>query len=116
MDRQESGITFTGMDPLPIEDDDDEIVTVGEPIWDVIDVQVVAPLTLAVEFENGVKGRVRFETDFLTGFFAKLNDPDYFDQVGIQDGYVSWPNEEPDLSPSRMYEEIVANDGEWVLQ
>ncbi len=103
------------MDPLPVADDDNELITVGEPIWDVTKVEVTAPLTLAVEFEDGLKGTVRFQPSRLRGVFEKLKDPEYFKQVGIAYGAVSWPNEDPDLSPDAMYDEIKAN-GEWVLQ
>ena len=103
------------MDPLPVADDDDELVTVGEPIWDVVKVRAVAPLTLAVEFEDGLKGKVRFKSSHLHGVFAKLKDQAYFKQVGIAHGTVSWPNEEPDLPPDAMYDAIKAA-GTWVLQ
>ena len=104
------------MDPLPPADDDDEIVTVGEPIWDVVKVEVAGPLTLSIEFEDGVKGTVRFAASYLQNVWAKLRDPAYFAQVGISFGAVSWPNEEPDMCPSTMYDEIVTHNGEWVLQ
>jgi Protein of unknown function (DUF2442) len=104
-----------GLDQLAPEKDDDEIVTVGGPIWDVVKVEAIAPLTLAVEFEDGLKGRVRFETSYLRGHFAKLADPAYFAQVSAPYGAVSWPNEQPDMAPDTMYDEIKAH-GEWVLQ
>ena len=115
MDPAQPRYAFTGMDELPPRDDDDELVSVGEPIWDVVKVRAVAPLTLAVEFEDGLKGRVRFEQSYLRGVFAKLSDPAYFAQVGAQHGAVSWPNEEPDMAPDTMYDGIKA-DGEWVLR
>lgn len=103
-----------GLDQLPPALDDDEIVCVGEPIWDVVKVEVVGPLTLAVEFEDGLAGKVRFELSSLRGVFAKLTDPIYFAQVGIAHGAVSWPNELPDLAPDTMHDEIAAH-GEWIL-
>ena len=115
MDHQEPGIAFSGMDPLPIADDDDELITVGEPIWDVVKVEASAPLTLSVEFEDGLKGMVRFERSYLSGVFAKLKDEAYFRQVGIAHGAVSWPNEQPDMAPDSMYDAIKAH-GEWVLR
>lgn len=107
-------IKFTGgVDVLP-EPDDDEIIDSGIPIFDVVHVEVTGPLTLAVAFEDGLKGTVRFMPHYLHGHYAKLADPDYFARVGIAHGAVSWPNEDPDLSPTRMYDEIKAH-GEWVL-
>ncbi|WP_375397043.1 DUF2442 domain-containing protein [uncultured Sphingomonas sp.] len=104
-----------GLDQLPPQIDDDEIVSVGEPIWNVIEVEAIAPLTLAVGFENGLKGKVRFEPSYLRGPFAKLSDPAYFARVGVAHGAVSWPNEEPDMAPDTMYDGIKAH-GEWVLR
>jgi hypothetical protein len=103
------------MDRLPVADDDDELMTVGGPIWDVIKVEIAGPLSLRVEFEDGLKGTVRFDRSYLRGVFAKLDDPWYFEQVGICHGAVSWPNEEPDMAPDRMYDELVAGNGEWIV-
>lgn len=93
---------------------DDEIITVGEPIWDVVKVEVVGPLTLAVAFEDGLAGTVRFLPSRLRGVFELLRDPAYFARVGILHGAVSWPNETPDLAPDAMHDAIKAT-GEWVL-
>jgi Protein of unknown function (DUF2442) len=82
---------------------------------DVIAVSPVGPLTLFVEFEDGVKGEVRFMETRLRGVFEKLRDPDYFKLVGIHHGAVSWPNEDPDLAPDNMHIHL-QRDGEWVLQ
>ena len=83
--------------------------------WNVVKVEVVAPLTLRVEHRDGVAGTVRFLPSHLRGVFEILKDPDYFAQVGIAHGAVSWPNEMPDLAPDAMHDEIERN-GEWVLQ
>ena len=115
MDGVQWRFADAGLDQLAPELDDDEIVTVGEPIWDVVKVEAVAPLTLFVEFEDGVKGRVRFEPSYLRGPFAKLADPDYFAQVDIAWGAVSWPNEEPDMAPDAMHDNLIAANGELVL-
>ena len=115
MDSSQPRYAFTGMDRLPVGDDDDELTTVGRTIWDVTNVEVLGPLSLSVEFEDGTKGIVRFERSYLKGAFAKLADPSYFGRVGIAHGAVSWPNEEPDMAPDRMYDEIVAGNGEWTV-
>ena len=83
--------------------------------WNVVKVEVVGPLTLWVEHRDGVSGKVRFCESHLRGVFEILRDPDYFAQVGIAHGAVSWPNEMPDLAPDAMHDEIQKN-GEWVLQ
>lgn len=79
-----------------------------------VKVEVTGPLTLAVEFEDGLAGTVRFLPSHLRGVFAALQDPEYFARVGIAHGAVSWPNETPDLAPDAMHDEIAAK-GEWVL-
>ncbi|WP_294105499.1 DUF2442 domain-containing protein [Sphingomonas sp.] len=115
MDEIQWRFVDAGLDQLPPQVDDDEIVTVGGPIWDVVKVEAIGPLTLAVEFEDGLKGCVRFEPSFLRGHFAKLADPDYFVQVTAPHGAVSWPNEQPDMAPDTMYDGIKAH-GMWVLR
>ena len=50
----------------------------------------------------------------MRGVFEKLDDPAYFAQVGILNGAVSWPNEDPDLAPDNMHRHL-ARDGEWIL-
>ena len=109
----ESICFVSGVDVLP-EPDDDEIIDSGIPIFDVVSVEVVGPLALLVRFEDGVEGHVRFEPSTLRNWFAALNDPAFFAQVGIANGTVSWPNEMPDLAPDAMYDQFVAH-GEWIL-
>ena len=83
--------------------------------WNVMKVEVTGPLTLWVEHRDGVSGHVRFMPSHLRGVFELLKDPDYFAQVDIVHGVVSWPNEMPDLAPDAMHDEL-AKHGEWVLQ
>jgi hypothetical protein len=82
--------------------------------WNVVKVEVVGPLTLWVEHRDGVSGHVRFQPNHLRGVFEVLKDPEYFAQVGIMHGAVSWPNEMPDLAPDNMHIHL-ARDGEWIL-
>lgn len=114
MDRVEPGFAFRSMDPVPDQSDDDEIVSVGGPLAHVEHVEVSGPLTLFVRFDDGVSGTVRFEESHLRGVFEVLRDPEYFAQVGIAHGAVSWPNETPDLAPDNMHIHLV-RDGEWIL-
>ena len=115
MDSAQPRYAFTGMDRLPVADDDDEIVTVGGRLPNVVHVEAIGPLTLFVRFDDGVEGKVRFEYTYLDNIWAKLRDQDYFRKVGIQHGAVTWPNEEPDMCPDTMHDEIVAGNGEWIL-
>jgi hypothetical protein len=54
--------------------------------WDVSQVKVVGPLQLEVVFADGIRGRVVFEPIHLTGIFTSLQNPEFFNQVGINGG------------------------------
>jgi len=82
--------------------------------WDVSQVKVIGPLQLEVVFADGTHGRVVFEPTHLTGVFAPLRNPEFFNQVGINGGAVSWPSD-IDLAPDAMHEAI-RKSGEWVLR
>lgn len=82
--------------------------------WDVIEVKPEPPLTLHVRFEDGLSGKVRFESSHLTGVFESLKNPNIFAQVHVDGGAVAWPGD-VDLAPDAMYDEIKSN-GEWVLR
>ncbi|MCC7530990.1 MAG: DUF2442 domain-containing protein [Candidatus Melainabacteria bacterium] len=82
--------------------------------WDVVEVKVEAPLSLYVRFHDGTRGRVRFESSFLTGVFQALKDQSLFEQVHVDAGAVVWPGD-LDLAPDAMYHEI-KKQGEWVLR
>jgi hypothetical protein len=82
--------------------------------WDVVDLQIIAPLTLLVRFADGMAGEVRFETSHLTGVFSALKDFNFFKEAFIDRGAIAWPDN-IDLAPDAMYNEIKAN-GVWVLR
>ena len=81
---------------------------------DVIKAQVVKHLEIQVTFADGLTGRVIMLPSHLYGVFQKLQNPDFFNQVTVVNGYVSWPGE-IDLAPDAMYEAI-QKKGEWILQ
>lgn len=82
--------------------------------WRIVEVQVVAELSLQARFSDGVQGTVKFEPTHLTGVFEVLKDPEFFNQVRLEIGVVTWPGE-LDLAPDAMYDEIKAH-GKWVLR
>ncbi len=82
--------------------------------WTVTYVEPLPKATLAVRFEDGTEGRVRFEPTHLGGVFEPLRDPAVFAQVRIEFGAVTWPGN-IDLAPDAMYEQIKRN-GEWILR
>jgi hypothetical protein len=73
--------------------------------WDVVEVKPEPGYCLFVRFEDGLSGRVRLQTEELTGVLAPLNDPGFFDQVFIDQGAVAWPGE-IDLAPDAMHADI----------
>jgi hypothetical protein len=82
--------------------------------WSVQQAEAIGDLTLRVVFRDGLSGVVRFEEAYLDGVFDVLRNPDFFKQVLIEYGAVTWPNG-LDLAPDAMYDEIKKN-GEWVLR
>ena len=82
--------------------------------WDVVDLKIIAPLTLLVRFADGISGEVHFEISHLTGVFSALKDSNFFKQAFIDRGAVAWPDN-IDLAPDAMYNEIKAN-GVWILR
>lgn len=81
--------------------------------WNVTTVDSPQHLVLKVKFEDGLEGFVRFKLSHLTGVFEALKDENYFKQVFIQYGAITWPGE-LDIAPDAMHAEIKKN-GEWVL-
>jgi hypothetical protein len=81
---------------------------------DVTSVKVIEHLNLRVEFADGLVGTVRFEPSHLSGVFEALRDPDFFSQVTVSHGTVTWPGE-LDMAPDAMYDAIQQHQ-EWVLE
>jgi len=80
---------------------------------DVTKAEVTGALSFAVWFADGLRGIVEMQPSHLYGVFEKLKDPDFFAQLRVEDGFVSWPGE-IDLAPDAMYEAI-KRDGRWIL-
>jgi hypothetical protein len=81
--------------------------------YDVIEARVIGTLAFEVRFSDGLSGNVRFLPSYLYGVFEKLKNPDYFNQLKVTDGFVSWADE-IDLAPDSMYRAI-SQTGEWLL-
>jgi Protein of unknown function (DUF2442) len=71
-------------------------------------------LRLAVWFRDGLSGEVEFRESHLYGVFEALKDPELFQQVRCEQGFVEWPGA-IDLAPDAMYDAIRAH-GCWVLE
>jgi len=81
--------------------------------WDVTEVRVVGDFALAVRFQDGLEGGVKFLPSFFRGVFSHLASAPEFKKVHVVDGVVTWPGE-LDLAPDAMYAEI-KRSGEWLL-
>jgi Protein of unknown function (DUF2442) len=71
-------------------------------------------MTLHVEFSDGLQGDVKFLPTHFTGVFEPLKNSNFFAQVRVEYGAVTWPGE-LDLAPDAMYDAIKRN-GIWILQ
>jgi hypothetical protein len=72
---------------------------------------------LEAEFIDGTHGFVEMKNLIKSekaGIFAKLLDISLFNQVYLDYGVATWPNE-IDLAPDAMYEEIKCN-GTWIIK
>lgn len=81
--------------------------------WDVVSVKPTNYLELVVQFLDGLEGTIKINPSSLTGVFESLKDKEYFNQVYVNHGVVTWPGE-LDLAPDAMYKEI-KNKGEWII-
>ena len=73
--------------------------------WDVVEVKAEPDYCLFVRFKDGLSGRLQLSPEKLTGALAPLLDSQFFEQVYIDNGAVSWPGK-IDLAPDAMYAEI----------
>lgn len=74
------------------------------------DVKVVKPLEnyrIYVELENNKKGIFDLKPYLDRGVFQELKNVNYFNQVNILFGAVTWPNEQ-DIAPETLLEEMVS--------
>ncbi len=69
--------------------------------WDVKIVKPLPDYRLYVEVEDGRKGVFDMKPYLDFGVFRELRNEHYFNQVGIQFGAVTWPNEQ-DIAPETL--------------
>jgi len=72
-------------------------------------VKVVKPkpdYKIYVETEDGRKGIFDVSPYIERGMFKELKDINYFNQVGILFGAVTWPNEQ-DIAPETLIDEML---------
>lgn len=77
--------------------------------WDVITVTPLSDYRLYVEIADGRRGIFDVKPYLDHGVFRKLRNTDYFGQVGIVLGAVTWPHEQ-DIAPETLLAELVLVD------
>lgn len=84
--------------------------------WRVATVEALPNYQLKVQFIDGTIGTVNLSqliNNKNAGVFSVLADVDFFKQVYVELGVVTWPGE-IDLAPDAMYEAIQKH-GSWIL-
>jgi hypothetical protein len=74
--------------------------------YDVISVRHINEYILEVKFQDGVMGRADFSSINRTGIFSRFERIEYFKQVYIQDGVLSWPPGDIDIAPEDVYSRV----------
>jgi len=73
--------------------------------WDVTLVKPKSNYQIYVELEDGSKGLFDLTPYLNHGVFKELRNINYFNQVGIMLGAVTWPHEQ-DIAPETLISEM----------
>jgi hypothetical protein len=73
--------------------------------WDVKTVQPLPEYRLYLEIQDGRKGIFDMSPYLDRGVFRELRDINYFTQVGVLMGAVTWPHEQ-DIAPDTLLAEL----------
>jgi hypothetical protein len=74
--------------------------------WDTKIVKPLSDYRIYVEVADGRKGVFDMKTYLDRGVFRELKDANYFNQVGILFGAVTWPNAQ-DIAPDTLVAEMI---------
>lgn len=77
--------------------------------WDVKLVKPMSGYRIYVEVEDGRRGIFDLKPYLDRGVFRELQDEDYFKQVGILFGAVTWPHEQ-DIAPETLLAGMIQVD------
>lgn len=77
--------------------------------WDVKTVKPLPDYRLYVEIADGRKGIFDVQPYLDHGVFRELRNPDYFRQVSIVFGALTWPHQQ-DIAPETLIVEMVPID------
>jgi Protein of unknown function (DUF2442) len=75
--------------------------------WDVKMVKPLLDYRIFVEIEDGRKGIFDLKPYLDYGVFRELRDINYFNQVGILFGAVTWPHDQ-DIAPETLLAEMIS--------
>jgi hypothetical protein len=81
--------------------------------WDVKTVKPLPDFRIYVEVEDGRKGIFDMKPYLDFGVFRELRNEHYFNQVGIQFGAVTWPNEQ-DIAPETLLAGLQFSESETI--
>ena len=73
--------------------------------WDAKSVKPMADYRIYVELEDGQKGIFDLNPYLDFGVFKELRDVNYFNQVSVLLGAVTWPHEQ-DIAPESLMAEM----------
>jgi hypothetical protein len=73
--------------------------------WDATSVEALPRHRLRVTLAGGQQGIFDMTPYLDRGIFRELRDPNYFKQVGIVFGAVTWPHEQ-DIAPETLLAEL----------
>lgn len=73
--------------------------------WDAVKVHATFDGCIYVELKNGQRGFFDVSPYWDKGVLKELQDPHYFNQVGIEYGVVTWPHGQ-DIAPETLLEEL----------
>ena len=77
--------------------------------WDVVSVKPLENFCIAVSLLDGSHGVFDMKPYLDIGVFQELRDPAYFNNVGIQFGAVTWPNDQ-DIAPETLHARLTATE------
>ena len=77
--------------------------------WDVKQVRALPDYQLHVELHNGRQGRFDVKPYLSKPSLRALRDPDYFSQVGILLGAITWPDGQ-DIAPDTLVAELTETE------
>jgi len=71
----------------------------------VVQVKVIRPYVLEVEFSDGKRREIDLEDELLGEVFEPLMDPVFFKTAMVEGGTVAWPNG-ADFAPEFLYHHV----------